>query len=292
MGRTRGRVALGPRVDAIEADLQTYIGNGYAPLLPYLTVNVALWPRTAVLFANGAALSKLSDEQRGWIRLAATEAATYSLTTFGDDQRVLALLCRQGSKLAAASPAQLAGLRKAVAPVYAALRKDKGTAAMLRKIAALKTKAKPRQLAIPRAAALELACPEPDPGPTFPEGIYRFTRTEDDVPRLWPNVNEDLLRLLTGTFTLTFADGRLQVLVSSGGVPGRQAEGTYTTSGQVLTRRWTTFHGCPLLDLAAGRQPLKLRWSSDGDVLRFRLVEPADRIEYVHWESNPFVRIG
>src|SRR6185312_15248972 len=73
------------RLDGLEVDLNTYEGNDYAAIAPFLTLNVPLWPRTTVLFANPAALGKLSDEQRDWIRQAADEASRYSLTTFAED---------------------------------------------------------------------------------------------------------------------------------------------------------------------------------------------------------------
>jgi TRAP-type C4-dicarboxylate transport system substrate-binding protein len=145
------------RLAGFETDLATYESNGYAGVAPYLTVNLALWPRTTVLFANGGALDALSAEQRGWIRQAAADAARYSLTTFGEDQRIIRSECQNGMKAVVASPTQLAALRKAFAPAYVSLRKDPGTAAMIDEITALKRGVQPESLAIPsgcRAASV------------------------------------------------------------------------------------------------------------------------------------------
>ena len=70
-GRSSGTRSRSGRVDALEVDLHTYDGNHYSSVAPYLTVNVALWPRTTTLIANEAALGKLSDQQSRWIRQAA-----------------------------------------------------------------------------------------------------------------------------------------------------------------------------------------------------------------------------
>lgn len=81
-------------LDAIEIDLKTYEDNAYAGVAPYVSLNLALWPRTTVLFANADALAMLSDQQEHWIRQASSDAAKYSLTTLGEDQRIVPLECR------------------------------------------------------------------------------------------------------------------------------------------------------------------------------------------------------
>ena len=59
---------------AAERNLRIYQTN-YVANYPYVTANVNLWPQTVALLANPAMLSKLSDEQRGWVQRAAEEAA-------------------------------------------------------------------------------------------------------------------------------------------------------------------------------------------------------------------------
>ena len=281
------------RVDALEVDLHTYDGNHYSSVAPYLTVNVALWPRTTTLIANEAALGKLSDQQSRWIRQAARAAAAYSLTTFGEDRGLVAFDCRNsGMKAVIASPAQLSALQKSFAPVYASLRKDARTAAMIDAIVALKRNVKPTPLAVPKGC---LAAPQRSTAAaraaSFPEGVYRIKRTQADVVRTWPSATADMIRLLTATVTVDFKDGRLDFRLSAGGIPDcRHASGTYSTKGQTVTVRFTDFHGCPLFDGPGPRTPL--RWSTDGKSLRLRVNRPTDGLMLVTWETKPFVRIG
>jgi TRAP-type transport system periplasmic protein len=277
------------RVKGLEIDLKTYEDNAYAAVAPFLTVNVALWPRTTVLIANANALAKLTDEQDRWVRQAAAEAAAYSLTTLGEDQRVIPLQCRNGMKAVVASPAQLARLRKAFAPVYSSLRRDASTAAMIDAIAALKKGVKAAPAAVPKGClAPRLAGSSARAG--FPEGVYRHRRTREDILRVWPNAPAASVRLLAATVTVAFADGRFDFVLSAGGVPGcRHGEGRYSVTGQYLTLKWTSDYGCPLTEVPS--PPLRLRWSSDGKALSIRVDRPAFPLDLVTWESKPFVRI-
>src|SRR5262249_3080046 len=165
------------RLSALEVDLFTYQNNAYSGLAPYVTLNLPLWPRTSVLFANPAALAGLSDEQRGWIQQAAADAAKYSLTTFGEDREVIPMECRNGMNAVLASAAQLSAFRKGFAPCYAALRTDPATASALDEITALKKQvgsvSPPR---IPSGCGAGTSA-QPEPGPAFPQGVFRGIRT-------------------------------------------------------------------------------------------------------------------
>ena len=278
------------RLDSMEIDLYTYEANAYAGFTPYLTLNVALWPRTAVLFANAAALDGLSDRQRGWIRQAADDAARYSLTTFGEDARILPLECRNGMRAVFASPAQLSALREAFSPVYALLRKDPATARMIDEITALKRGVKAdtplpvgaRCRARTTASAVDNA--------SFPDGVYRAKINHDDVLRSWPDANNDAFRTLTGIWTITFRNGSWTQVVSGGGEPKcRRADGRFSIQGRFLTVNLVDGHGCPTASPLP--PPLKIRWSYDGKLLRFRLASSAPPFVHVLWEAVPFVRI-
>ena len=242
-----------------------------------------------MLIANADALGKLTDDQNRWIRQAAADAAAYSLTTLGEDQRIIPLQCRNGMKAVVASSAQLARLRKAFAPVYSSLRRDASTAAMIDAITALKQGVKATPVAVPKGClAPRLARSSGRAG--FPEGVYRHRRTHEDILRVWPNAPAASVRALAATVTVAFDDGRFDFVLSAGGVPGcRHGEGRYSVRGQHLTLSWTSDHGCPLTQVPS--PPLKLGWSSDGKALSIRVVRPAFPLDLVTWESKPFVRI-
>src|SRR5262245_45056709 len=129
------------------------------------------------------------------------------------------------------------------------------------------------------------------PGPAFPEGVYRFKRSRQDVLRVWPNADATTLRALSGTLTFTFEHGVYTAVLSGGGTADcRRGEGRYSTKGRTMTARWTSFYGCPLF--VASSAPVRLQWTYDGDKLRFRLTDPGPPTVRITWESNPFVRIG
>lgn len=278
------------RLEAMEIDLNTYQGNSYASLAPYVTVNLALWPRTTVLFANESALGELSDEQRGWIQQAAADAARYALTTLGEDRLIVRYECRNGMKAVYAAPAQRSLLRKAFAPVYASLRRDPATAAEIGRITALKRAVHATPLGVPRRC-LASARTTSGHSASFPEGVFRQRRTADDISRVWPNVDTKSAHALTATVTVTFADGRFDFVLSAGGIAGcRHGEGVYRVSGRYVTVTWTNDHGCPLTNVPS--RPRRLRWSTDGRTLELRVVRPAPPLDVVSWSSKPFVRIG
>jgi TRAP-type C4-dicarboxylate transport system substrate-binding protein len=284
-----GAALASGRLGGLEVDLNTYESNAYAGVAPYVTVNAALWPRTTVLFANEVALAKLSQEQQGWIREAAADAARYSLTTFGEDKRIVQLECRNGMKAVTASAADLSALRRAFAPVYASLRHDSPTAAMLAQITALKRNVHASPLTVPstcRAVAVSPTAGEA----VFPEGVYRARRTREDIERVWPNASAKDIRANVATATYTFKRGAFDLRLTVGGLPGcRQGDGRYTVSGQIMTVIVTDVHGCPGVKV-----PLraKLRWSYEGGTLRFRLAQSAYPLDHVVWEAVALTRIG
>jgi TRAP-type C4-dicarboxylate transport system substrate-binding protein len=278
------------KLSALEVDLNTYQANAYSALAPYVTLNVPLWPRTTVLFANPGALAGLSAEQRAWINQAAAEAATYSLTTFGEDAQIVPAECRNGMKAVVASPGQLVALRQAFAPVYTSLRRDPATAAALDEIAALKRQVGPvPALRVPRGCGDASTAPAAQ-APAFPQGVFRTDTTRADVLHAWPNVDPQTLKVLVGIATWRFENGTFDLVVT-GGVPScRHADGRYSVRGQFMVNQFLDFHGCAMFQ--APTDPLKLRWTYDGRNLRFFLVEPAPPANVITWAAAPFVHIG
>jgi TRAP-type C4-dicarboxylate transport system substrate-binding protein len=290
-GADRAPFLRSGRLDAIEIDLKTYEDNAYASVAPDVTLNLPLWPRTTVLFGNAHVLSKLSDDQRKWIRQAAAAAQSYALTTLSEDQRILPLECRNGMNADLASPTQLAAMRKAFAPAYVALRRDPVTARMIAAITTIKRGVKNTPLVLPKSCAGRHTSGAFQRAATFPEGVYRFRRTKSDILRVWPDADTTSIRLLSATETMTFHHGNFSALLSGGGVPGcRHGDGHYTTSGHLLTVTWTDFHGCKYFRTPS--DSVTLRWTYDGKALHFRTVGAQRPADHATWEATPFVRIG
>lgn len=126
-------------VDGYEQQLESIAGNRYDETAKFTTANLNLWPRPLVIIAGKAAWAKLAGTQRDILRKAAGTAVLPALdASRQEDQQALPVLCRGGMTLPTALPQQLAQLRTAVDPVYAALRRDASTNTWLDQIQALK----------------------------------------------------------------------------------------------------------------------------------------------------------
>lgn len=283
--------ALGSgRLDAMEVDLNTYQQVAYAGQAPFVTLNLALWPRTTVLIANATTLDGLSEEQRDWIERAADEASAYALTTFGEDQQIVPSECRNGMKAAFASPADLEALRQAFEPVYTTLRRNAATARAIDSILSLKRGVKARPLAAPKTCRVTTQVAAGGSASAFPTGVYRFTRKREDLLRVWPNVDETLAHALLATLTFTFRGDKVDLRLSGGGLPGcRRISGRYAVQRRILTMTWTNDYGCELTTVPT--RPLNLRWSAEGTSLRFRVVGSVSPLDRATWETNKFFRI-
>ena len=138
------------KINGFEKNLLVYQLNAMAGRAPYVTANVNLWPQMDVVFANPGRLAALTEQQRGWLQQAATEAAGRSAGLADRDAQILATICESGARLANASKPDLAALRKAFAPVHAKLQHNPQTKAFIEQILALKqSTAAEAPLAIP-----------------------------------------------------------------------------------------------------------------------------------------------
>ena len=122
--RSRNEALLDGRLQGLEMDLLVYEHGGPVQPAPYVTANVTLWPQMDVLFANPGRLTRLTEQQRGWLQQAAQDAAGREAALADRDAQSLKVACQSGARFATASPADLAALRNAFAPVYASLERD------------------------------------------------------------------------------------------------------------------------------------------------------------------------
>jgi hypothetical protein len=125
-------------VQGAENNLLVYQVNGRAFAAPYVTANVTLWPKMTALLANPDSFSRLTVEQREWLRRAAHDATMASTGLFEQEDGIVADVCRAGARLANASEADLAALRQAFVPVYTSLEQDPQTKSFIQRIEALK----------------------------------------------------------------------------------------------------------------------------------------------------------
>ncbi len=102
-----------------------------------LTGNVVFGPRPSVLFMNPRADAALTASQRAVLLRAATQARHAEIFQ-GNDTAAVASLCQGGTPIVSASPADLAGLRAAVQPVYTMLESNPSTKTYIDQITAMR----------------------------------------------------------------------------------------------------------------------------------------------------------
>ena len=206
-------------LDALETMWWTYRANSQAEFVPFVTGNVALWPRTTVVFANTERIKALDATARGWLKTAAADARDWSVIHAADRVRAeLAEACISGARVAFATNAQLAALRAAAEPAYAALRQDATNAKTLARFEELVKAAGPDTVApVPNGCAYRPSDAADTPvrvpalqGPgrpgRVPQGIYRYVVTVEDLRAL--GMSDEFVRANAGVWTWTLGHGR------------------------------------------------------------------------------------
>jgi TRAP-type transport system periplasmic protein len=227
LGPAREQALKDGRLQGFELNLFLYERNLLANRAPYVAANVTLWPQMDILFANPSRLAALTEQQREWLQQAATDAAGRSAALADRDAQSLNNACQSGARFANASPADLAALRKALAPVYASLEQDPQTKAFIQQIQALKQSTPAgAPLAIPAGCTGKApARPAASTGtvPADLNGTYRYVLTKEDAQKAGDT--EDVYPQVT---TVKLADGQVE-----GGCFGQGA--TYSVDGDQIT---------------------------------------------------------
>ena len=276
--RSRNQALLAGKLAGFEMNLLLYEHNVLANRAPYVTVNVTLWPQMDVLFANPDRLARLTGQQRGWLQQAAQDAAGRSAALAdraNRDPQGAKNACQSGARFATASPAELASLRKAFAPVYASLEQDPQTKALIQQIQALK-RSTPAEvpLAIPAGCtgtAPEQAAGNAGTAPVDLNGTYRYLLTKEDA-RKGGEANLDEFPSVT---TVKLHDGQVE-----GGCFGQGA--TYSVAGDRIT-----------FDAPEYGYSMTFTFSVDGEGnLHLTPVPPMDKGDAFQCSSKPWTRIG
>jgi TRAP-type C4-dicarboxylate transport system substrate-binding protein len=234
----------GPRSDPSIAGLTgiemhaVSIDAGFATPGAVLTGNVVFEPRPSVIFINQSAFGSLSASQRNILDRAATQARAAGIYQ-GNDTAAVADLCRRGIKIVSASPADLAGLRVAVQPVYRTLESNPATRAFITEITAMRQAigGSPSTVACPAAGTTGGVTG----AATVLQGTWQVTYTESELVAAGADASELSPGLGNwGQFTLTFRQGHWQQRLL-GGDPGVAPNnrlpmyGTYVVTGHQIT---------------------------------------------------------
>jgi TRAP-type transport system periplasmic protein len=283
-GLLRSHALKDDKLQAFELNLLAYKLNVLEGEAPYVTANVNLWPQTDVLFANPGRLAALTGQQRGWLQQAAAEAEGTSVGLADRDAELVTFTCESGARFANASEADLGGLRKAVAPVYAKLKDDPQTKAFIARLQALKR-------STPAGAALRIPAGCTGAAPAAPaaapqqasgelSGTYRWTITKDDVAASkTEDKSPEHLATFPWMFTMTLDDGKWTLLHREAGQPSTEGPGTYAVDGNRLSFTWD---GNVLTFMVA----------MDGKgSLHLRPVQPMDAGDQFVWATHPWTKI-
>ncbi|MGN6502557.1 MAG: TRAP transporter substrate-binding protein [Pseudolysinimonas sp.] len=104
-------------IQATTADPSQLVAGGAGKDGPYLTSNVALWPRMDIVLINRDVLNRLSGRQHGFLEGSVVRAQDVAMTE-PDVATVITDACAAGVKFATATADQLTELTEAVQPVY------------------------------------------------------------------------------------------------------------------------------------------------------------------------------
>lgn len=193
-------------LDGAEADVVT---DELPREVHHITSNVVLWPKVFVTAFNEELFDSLSGQQQEWIREAAARATEASVDAPYDASVDLQAYCDRGTRVHAATGAQLAALRTAVAPVLRDLRDDPETADLMRAVESLASE-HPEADSLPPAGGCGGTAEQtgglPTTTPPLPDGVYRAEIEEDDTAEVgngdgWSGVWT--LRIEKGTFALS-----------------------------------------------------------------------------------------
>jgi TRAP-type C4-dicarboxylate transport system substrate-binding protein len=201
-----------------------------------LTGNVIFWPWPGVIFMNRRAFESLTAGQRSELFRAAAVAQVAKIY-LGNDTGYLRDLCRRGTKVVIAPPADLAGLRVAVQPVYRMLEANPPTKAFIDQIAAIRQAMGGSPDALTCATALSTSQSNTTASPL--QGTWQVTYTKQEL--LAAGADPTLVYLSKenwGQFTLKLRRGNwwLSLIGGDSGVPAnyRLAYGTYVVTGDKI----------------------------------------------------------
>jgi len=268
--------------DAVETMWWTYVHNGQYNSAPFVTQNAALWPRTLTIFASTPSILRLTEQQRGWLAQAGQDASSWSVVHAQD---------RDANQV-----------RRACEPVYAALRADARTAAVLARVETLVAAVTPTAPTEPpadcayqpgeeqaRAADVPVLSGPGDPG-ALPQGVYRFTVTRQHILDLGQSAEEADNNAGVITYTLRAGTWKYeqQPTVSSDRMTNLMTtcEGWYSVSGDTASFTTSTTYTTGNCSPPSWRA----HWKAEGDRLVWsRLSVPDFALVF---SDTPWERIG
>jgi TRAP-type C4-dicarboxylate transport system substrate-binding protein len=268
-------IASGGSVDGVDGhivQLLAFEGNRYPHEIPYIATG-AFWVRPLVVVAGSGVWQRLSEEERN-VLLEAGRAAIGPVLDHvrATQQGAIRQLCRMGARFLEADAVDL---RRAVEPVYAAMRRDVAAAKTLEAVEALRSPDESPQI----------TCPKPNEsraGGGLPEGTYRWSITRAEAERT-PGLAAASLAEYPASFRAVIEDRHIVIHVR---VAGSQKEEIGFESD------FSVFKDRVEFGAGGGEPPVTARWKlQDGD-LRFSDVHGPGPGDSTVFATNPWRRVG
>ena len=227
-----------------------------------ITGNVDFEPRPNVIFINRRTFESLSAAQRGVLIRAAAEVQM-TAAVYQPDDGAAQDLCRRGIKIVAASATDLAGLRAAARPVYAALESNPSTKAFIQQITSIRAAVGGSPDAVTCTTSAQAG--GTTQAVTRLDGKWEVTYTRSEFFAAGAQSGEDIPGNW-GHFTMTFDRGHWLTIGPDVGPGAGPASGRYVVHGDQITF-YRTDHAYPGSDTEIWGP---YTWSVYRDTLTFR----------------------
>jgi TRAP-type C4-dicarboxylate transport system substrate-binding protein len=247
------------------------------------TGNITFFAKYQVLFANGSALEKLSEEQRAVLRNAATAMQEKAIAEHPSEVDAATAWCADGGSIVMASDEQVAAFEAAAQPVFVRIEQDPFNAEMIAAIRELKANT-------PSSAGAE-AC-----GPNIglwsegllPTGTWTVDLSVEDLVGMGLSTSDAASWAGVGTFT--FQDGT--AVYRHQGENDYECEAIYEVVENFVR---ITYIDTPTDQDMCNGVVEDVRWRLDDDGLHFQLIA-AQNVPFLEdkaaYEAKPWQRIA
>jgi TRAP-type C4-dicarboxylate transport system substrate-binding protein len=249
---------------------------------PTATGNVIFFAKYQVLFANGSAFEKLTEEQRTILRNAAVAVQEKAIKEHPSEADAAIAWCAEGGSIVLASDEQVAAFEAASQPVFVKIEQDPFNAEMITAIRELKANT--------QLSAGAEAC-APNTGlwseGLFPNGTWTVELTIENLVGM--GVPQDDAAGWAGVGTFTFQDGK--AVYQFQGETDYECEATYEVIEDLVR---ITYIDTPTDQDVCNGVVEDLRWRLDEDGLHFQLIA-AQNVPFLEdkafWEAKPWQKV-
>ena len=264
---------------------------------PIATGNVTFFAKFQVLFANGSAFEKLSEEQRNILREAAAVVQKKAIAEHPSEAEAGIAWCTDGGSIVLATDAQVASFEAAAQPVSNQIEQDPNNAKLVGAIRELKAKIEPSQGAkacngvVVQSGSEASAENEVWSEGLPPNGVWQVELTSDDFLRM--GVIRSAAADWVGTYTTKYENGRA-IEDFQGPMRTTHCEADLEVVGNVVRQTYTISN--PPRVCTDPPVILEFQWRLEADGLHFHLVSMSEQGAFLEnaavFEAKPWLKIA